>query len=136
MNPARNIYTSARWRPAARYQHVKIDSKVTVLWQTIKEYMIKSVNEDLTMISGETSAAGLRKIFCKFASFINHFNFHLKKPFSGDLVAESVGSEEKPQKKFPTTAGQLKYGQSLKTFVLQFLPIPLTAPEKHRSVFK
>ena len=63
MNPARNIYTSARWRPATRCQHVTIDSKVTVLWQTIKEYMIKSVNDDLTMIYGETSAAGLRKIF-------------------------------------------------------------------------
>ena len=63
MNPAQNIYTSLRWRPAARCQHVTIDSKVTVLWQTIKEYMIKSVNEDLPMISGETSAAGLWKIF-------------------------------------------------------------------------
>ena len=63
MNPAQNIYTSARWRPAARCQHVTIDSKVTALWQTLKEHMIKIVNEYLPMISGETSAAGLRKVF-------------------------------------------------------------------------
>ena len=63
MNPAQNIYTFARWRPAARCQHVTIDSKVIVLWQKIKEHMIKNVNEYLPMISGETSAAGLRKVF-------------------------------------------------------------------------
>ena len=43
-----------------------IDNKVTVvtvLWQTIKEHMIKSVKEYLLMVSGETSAVSLRKIF-------------------------------------------------------------------------